>query len=127
MLTLVLFVPGIVVILFFKCMAALFNPVYRRGGPIKWGLVSYTVAMFSVVTIGTTMQLAIQSSSYIDNREYPGAGGVYLFPGSYGYQRSMNGGAISVVRAFMFTLDGWLADGLLVSGSLDATFTHAGV
>src|SRR6266478_4282438 len=42
---------GITIILFFYCMTALFNPANRKREGIKWGLVSYTAAMFSFVTI----------------------------------------------------------------------------
>ena len=45
------FISGILVVLFLKSMAALGNPVYRRGEPIKWGLVSYAVVVFLVVTV----------------------------------------------------------------------------
>ena len=51
--------------LFLKCIAALFNHDHQRGEPIKWGLASYTVVMFLLVTIGTTIRLGIQSISYI--------------------------------------------------------------
>ena len=64
----------IVIILSFKCMTALFNQIYRRGGPINRGLISYTVIMFSLVTVATAMQLNFQSISYIDNRVFPGRG-----------------------------------------------------
>ena len=83
--------------------------------------------MFSVVTIGTMIQLAIQSSSFIDNRAFPGVDGV-MVPGPFGYQRFINPKAISVVRDVMFTLDSWMADGLLVSPPLATAFTdHPGV
>jgi hypothetical protein len=70
------FILGILIVLFFQCMAALFNPANRRREGIKWGLVSYTVVMFSFVTVFTAMNLNIQSISYIDNREFPGVEGV---------------------------------------------------
>ena len=58
--------------LFFRCMAALFDPCHHRGEPIKWGLVSYTVIMFSLVTMQTAVNLDILAISYIDNCKFPG-------------------------------------------------------
>ena len=43
---------GIVVVLFFRCIAALLNSIHHREERIKWGLVTYTVVMFLLVTIG---------------------------------------------------------------------------
>ena len=107
--------------LFFNCMGALINPVNRRGQGIKWGLVSYTVVMFVFVTIYTTMNLNIQSISYIDNREFPGIEGV-LPPGPFGYQWFIYSKALCVISNAMFLLNNWLADGLLVGSLFDATF-----
>ena len=112
------FTLGIVIVVFFKCMAALLNPVYRRGEPIKWGLVSYTALMFSLVAVGTMMQLDVQFTSYIDNREFPGNDEVSR-PGPIGYQLVIYSGAISVIQNVTFTLTNWLADGFLVRGLFD--------
>ena len=98
---------GIVVIVFFKCMAALFDPDHRRGEAIKWGIVSYTVAMFSLVTVGTAAQFDVQSISYIDNRGY--------HAGPLGYQLAIYSEAINVIQNVAFALSNWLADGFLVS------------
>ena len=103
---------GIVVIVFFKSMAALFDPDHRRGETVKWGIVSYTVAMFSLVTVGTAAQFGVQSISYIDNREYRG--------GPLGYQLVIYSEAIDVIQNITFSLSVWLADGFLVSRLLDA-------
>ena len=107
-------ISGIIIMLFFQCMAAFFNPVHRRGEPIKWGLVTYTVVMLLVVTVGTAAQLDVQSISFVNNREFPGIEDV-LPPGPYGYQRFVNPIPVSTVRDVMFVLGNWLADGLLVS------------
>ena len=115
---------GIIIILFFKCMVALFNPDYRRSGPIKWGLVSYTVVMFSLVTVGTAMQLDVLSLSYIDNRQFPGVAGV-LLPGPLGYPELISNNAIVVIQNAVFVLSNWLADGFLVS-LFDILFTYLG-
>ena len=117
---------GVVVVLFFQCMAALFSSVHRKGEPIKWGLVSYTAVMFSLVTIGTAMQLDVQSISYIDNRDFPGIEGV-LSPGPLGYQWFIGPGAITVIQIVAFVLSNWLADGFLVSSLFDAAFIHPGL
>lgn len=104
---------GIVVVLFFQCMAALLVPVRRADGGTKWALVAHTVAMFSFVTIYTTTELIIQSASYIDNREFPGVEGV-LPPGPVGYQYLTYFEAANVIRNLMFILNNWLADALLL-------------
>ena len=108
---------GIVVMLFFKCIVALFSPVYRRGDPIKWGVATYTAVIFSFVTVLTTTNLYILSISYIDNREFPGVHDV-VSPGPYGYQCSISPEALAIIPNVMFALSNWLADGLLVGSSL---------
>ena len=119
------FIPGMLVVLFFKCMSALFNPVYRRGEGINWGLVSFTVVMFSLATVCTAMNLDINSISYIDNREYPGDGGTA--PGPLGYIATVFYKAINIVPNTAFVLNNWLADGLLASFLFDAAFPRPGV
>jgi len=101
----------VLIVLFFKCTTALFNPVYRRGESIKWGLASYTVIMFSLVTVYTATRLHMFSISYIDNRNFR--------DGPYSYMGDMSFGAIGLVYRVTFRLNNWLADGLLVSPLLD--------
>ena len=113
------FILGILVVLFFKCMTALFNPVYRRGEGLKWGLVSYTVIMFSLVTVHLATNLHVLSISYIDNRDFAGAVNGVERPGPYGYQAAINFKAISVIPRAAFRLNNWSADGLLVSFLFD--------
>ena len=120
------FILGMIIVLFFKCIAALFDPAHRRGERIKWGLVFYTVVMFSVSTIQNAMDLNLQSVSFIDNREIPGVEGVYP-PGPVGYQLSISSGALSIVPNVMLFLGNWLADGLLVSFLFYTTLTHADI
>lgn len=103
-----------IIILFFKCIAALFDPVYRRGGDVKWGLVSYTAVMFSVVTVLTAVGLDIQSISYIDNRKFPGFENA-IPPGPVGYQEFISPKARNIIQNVLFLLNNWLADGFLVS------------
>ena len=112
------FVLGIVIVLFFQCMAALFNPAHRRGEGIKWGLVSYTAITFSSVTLVTAMNLNILSVSYIDNREFPGDGTAP--PGPFGYQLVMEPKALTIIPNLLFVFNDLLADSLLVSCSSDA-------
>ena len=105
-------------------MTALFNPVYRRGGHIKWGLIPYTVAMFSSLTIHNAAVFNMKSMCYINNRNFPGVENV-LPPGPGGFQQHMV--ALNLIAYITFIFNGWLADGLLVSSLLDDTFTCAGV
>ena len=115
MLTLfVRFFLGIVVALFFRCITGLLNPIHRRGKGVKWGLVSYTAVMFSLATVLTGMSLDLQSSCYIDNRDFSGVEDT-MPPGPFGYQLSIAPKALNVTPGVMFTLSNWLADGLLVS------------
>ena len=116
------FVLGIVIVLFFQCMAALFNPAHRRGEGIKWGLVSYTAITFSSVTLVTAMNLNILSVSYIDNREFPGDGTAP--PGPFGYQLVMEPKALTIIPNLLFVFNDLLADSLLVSCSSDNVFTR---
>jgi len=111
------------IVLFFQCMAALLNPIHRRGEGIKWGLVSYTVATFSFVTVHTAMNLYTQSISSIDNREFLDANG-RLPPGPMGYRASIWSHPLAVIPTVMYLLNNWLADGLLVSPPPDAAPTR---
>ena len=111
------FISGMLVVLFFKCMVALFSPVHRSGEGIKWGLVSFTVVMFSLGTVHTALDLNFLSVSYVDNREFPGVEGMYV-PGPMGYQGTVSLKPINVVPYATFPVNSWLADGLLVSSRL---------
>jgi hypothetical protein len=104
---------GVVIVLVFQCMGALFNPVNRAMEGIRWGLVAYTVAMFSIVTTLIAMNLDIQSISYVDNRAFPGSD--VAPPGPFGYQFTLYSKPFSIIPNFLFPLNNWLADGLLVS------------
>jgi len=100
-------------VLFFQCMSALFDPTNRRREGTKWGLIIYTVLMFSFATIYTGIGSEILSISFVDNREFPGIGdGVP--PGPTGYKFFIHPKAITIVSSLMFLLNNWLADGLLV-------------
>ena len=110
---------GIVVVLFFQCMHALFDPVNRTRGGIKWGLVAHTVAMFSFATIYAAMSFNIQSISFIDNRNFPGVAREAP-PGPFGYQLFISSTAIAIAPTPMILINDWLAVGLLVSVSSSA-------
>lgn len=103
---------GVVIVLFFQCMEAFFNPVRHSSRGIPWGLMAHTTAMFSFVTVYIAMSLYLQSISYIDNRDFPGVDGAP--PGPFGYQLFVYSEAISYVPGIMFTFNQWLADGLLL-------------
>ena len=104
-------IPGVIIVLFFRCMSALLNTVNRRKGGINWGLVAHAVAMFSLMTVYSSVSLAV---AYIDKREYPGDRTIP--PGPVGYQASIiDSSPTNLASNIMFCLNMWLADGLLVS------------
>jgi len=107
--SIVWFILGLLTLLFFQCMVALLNPAHCREEGIKRWPVFYTLAMFSFTTVYTTMNLYIQSNSFIDNRGPPD------YDGPLNYQFSIRGTALSLVPNVIFNLNNWLADGLLVS------------
>ena len=109
---------GILTILFFQCMIALFSPVNRRREGIRWWFVSYTVLMFSLATVLTGTGLHTQSICYIDNREYPGVEGA-IAPGPWGYRFLIRPEALSMTNSIAFLLNYWLADGFLVGALFD--------
>jgi len=117
---------GLLTLLFFQCVVMLLNPAHRREEGIKWRLVFYTVAMYSFVTVYTTIGLHIQSGSFIDNRRDLEAEGL-TFSGPLQYQYGIRDTALGLIRNVMFNLNNWLADGLLVSSLFDAAFTRSGV
>lgn len=105
-------IPGIVVVLFFRCMGALLDPVNRTSRGTNWALVAHTVAMFSFLTIPIPMVLHKLSNWYINNRNFPGDDEDP--PGPFGYSGFVDPKPIKVAYALMFPLNQWLADGLLV-------------
>jgi hypothetical protein len=107
---------GIVIVLFFQCMDALFDRGNRAKGGTKWPLIAHTIAMFLFATVYTATALDLQSNAYIDNREFPGIDGL-VPPGPLGYQLSIYYKAIVLVPNLMVLLNSWLADGLLVSSA----------
>ena len=100
-------------------MTGLFDPVNRRRDGIKWGLVSYTVVVFSFATVITGTGLNLGSISFIDNRDYPGSDERNIAPGPLGYQVTIYQTAVSMIPSIMFLLGYWLADGLLVGSPFD--------
>ena len=114
------------IVLFFQCIAALFDPVHRRGERIKWWLVSYTTVMFSLATVQIILGLDAQSISYIDNRIFSGIKDL-IPPGPLGYQVAISADALNVVSNVLFVLNNLLADGLLVSSLFGVASTHLGI
>ena len=113
------FILGMLIVLFFRCMISLFNPVHRRGEGIKWGFTSYTVIMFFLATVYTAINLHMFSISYIDNRNSP--------DGPYLYSVEISFTVIGFVYTAAFRLNNWLADGLLVRSLLDPAVAHPGI
>ena len=107
-------------------MTALLNPVNRRGEGIRWGLVCYTVVMFSLATVITAMNLHLESIAHIDNRNFPGAEGL-LPPGPIGYLYSIYNKPIVLAPNTLFIVSNWLADGFLVSTLFDVVLTRSAV
>ena len=113
-------VLGVVTVLFSQCIAALFNPIHRRGKGIKWGLVSYTTVVFSAVTVFTAMNLSIQFISFVNNRGFAGGGPL-------GYRISIGSAVLRITPRLMFLLNNWLANGLVVSSPFYAVFACQGI
>ena len=112
------------VVLFFNCMTALFTPANRKRDGIKWGLVSYTVAMFSFVTVHMGIGLHALFTSFIDNHEFTDSNGTLVGP--YGYRLSNHLTVPGTILDLMYILNNLLADGLLVRSFLDVAFTFPG-
>jgi len=107
------FVLGTLVVLFFQCMTALLDPINRKRDGIKWGLVCYTVVMFSCATLATGTAQNLISHCFIDNREFPGFLDI-MPPGPIGYQWFIYSKPLSIVPNFASLSNYWLADGFLV-------------
>jgi len=118
---------GVVILLCFQCMAALLNPVHRKGEGIKWWLVAHTVAMFSFVTVYTAINLHIQSKSFIDKRKDQERTPTTFISGPLYYQLNIRWVALGIIPNIMFNLNNWLADGLLVSSLFDAAPTRPSI
>ena len=99
-------------------MIALLNPVNRARWGIKWGLAIHTAVMFTIVTISIGMGLNLQSMAYINDREFPG--NEELPPGPTGYKMLIYAKAISLAPNITFYMNQWLADGLLVTCTLNS-------
>ena len=100
-------------------MSALLDPVYRTKKVIKWGLVTYIVALFSSLTIGCAIVRDTLSAAYIDNREYDVAG-----PFEYLVVLGLSKDVLHLVPALLFPINQWLTDGLLVSSAPGLPQSH---
>jgi len=103
------FILGAFVVLFFRCMTALLDPSNLKRWGIKWGLVCYTVVMFSCATVATGTAQNLASVSFIDNHGSPGVEGVSS-PALW----TIYSKPASIVPNFVSLLNYWLADGFLV-------------
>ena len=102
-------------------MTALFALPRTR---FKWILVAHTVAMFSLVTLYTATSFNIQSLSYVDIRESSGLDYALGVGPLYTYLVFTDGEPTDLVPTVTFVLNGWFADGLLVSPACNAFFVH---
>ena len=109
---------GIVVALFFQCMATLLSPADRSGEGIRWARVVHIVALFLFLTIPFGIGFYRLSIEYINNREFPGND--IFSPGPTGYNDLLQLNAGTTFANAMFPLNQWLADGLLVSPILSS-------
>ena len=105
---------GVVVALFFQCMATLLSPANPITKGIKWALVAHTVVLLLVLTISDGIGFDYLPIEYINNREFPG-NDESPWPGPIGYDDLLAFNATTTVFYAMFPLNQWLADGLLVS------------
>ena len=127
LISIVRFILGVIIMLSFRSMIAMLNPIHRRGEGIRWWLVSYTMAMFSFVTVYTAVNLHIQSESFIDNRkDITDGDSTVVSSGPLYYQLNIHTTALGLIPNTMFSLNNWLADGFLVSSLFDAAPTRPG-
>ena len=108
---------GIVVALFFRCMATLLSPANSIRKGTRLILVAHTVALLLFLTIPLGIDFYYLSIEYIDSREFPGDDQVP--PGPIGYDGLLALKPVATVFDAMFPLNQWLADGLLVSPTLN--------
>ena len=104
---------GIVVVLFFQCMATLLNPANTIRKGVRWALVAHTIALSLFLTIPIGIYVNNLSILYINNREFPGND--EFPPGPFGYDAQPSAEATNTVYSATFPLNQWLADVLLVS------------
>ena len=107
-------------------MCALLSTANRIREGVNWGLVSYTVIMFSCATVVNGGALYFASISFIDNRNFPGVENVAP-PGPLGYQQTLCSTAAGTGPTFACSLSYWLADGLLVGRLIDPAPVFPGV
>ena len=103
---------GIIIMLFFQCMAGLFSPVHCKGDR----------GHFFGCDCGNRNELWILVRFLRANREFPGVEGVS--PGALTYQISTTSSVLAIISSVSFPLNNWLVDGLLVSPLPDVAFTH---
>lgn len=103
---------GMLIVLFFQCVAALLNPEpCGRGYQVGTRILHCGHVLVRDRTQRNTANS--RSSSYIDNREFRGVEG-FLPPGPFGYLLFTWSRATTIATSPMFLLNYWLADGFLV-------------
>lgn len=103
---------GVFFALFVSCMVALLNSSDRAKRDIRWGLVAYTMATFSFLTIALGIDIYLDRTFFIDNREFPGND--LSPPGPLGYSDSITYDTIDLVYFTLYPLTQWLNDGFLL-------------
>ena len=93
-------------------MVALLSSGDRAKRDVRWGLVAYTMALFSFLTIALGIDLYLDRTLFIDNREFPGND--ISPPGPLGYSDSITYDVINLVYFILYPLTQWLNDGFLV-------------
>ena len=99
-------------------MTALLGSANRTRKANSWGLIAHTVAMFSVATIPLAIVLFVLSAAYINGREFVDTDGVPLGP--LGYLSLPKFYVAGIVTDSGVEVNQWLADGLLVSPTLNS-------
>ena len=88
------------------------QPRLSQWDGTKWGLISYTMAMFSFATAYTAIKLHTLSTSSVGNRGFADPNGTLVGP--HGYQSVIRLTELGVIANLVYLLNNLLADGLLV-------------
>ncbi|EEB95995.1 hypothetical protein MPER_04946, partial [Moniliophthora perniciosa FA553] len=97
---------GIVLTLFFQCVAAILNPKNKQPAGPKQVMLTYVFFMFSMGTIFTALNLNLQQRSYIAFRNFPEGGPI-------GYSLSQYSTWRGLIPNAVYIITNWFADGLL--------------
>ncbi|KIJ63973.1 hypothetical protein HYDPIDRAFT_154930 [Hydnomerulius pinastri MD-312] len=100
-----LLIYGVSLVLFVQCMVAFLKRT-DVSSPNRWGLMTYTLLMFSCSTIFVALDSTLFRNAFVDYRNYPG--------GPIGYSVATYDAPMSITANAFFMLANWLADGLLL-------------